>query len=328
MVERVPTEIVEGDSIRVLTIHSCPERCIFCHNEGSHDYLHTPIGVAETIAFAKNARNEFGLGVVHLTGGEPTIHPRIIDLVSELKQAEFRVQMTTNGDLNPDLLDQIIAAGLDSFNFSLHAITPEGFRKTQISGGLNERPEYYDFLMRRKTSNIERARQSVRVKLNTVVISEEITGKVIDYAIEKSIPLRLMRNLNNVVESDRLIDKMLFERGLQPIKEQVARSDSGGAGTVFGFVENKKQVVDIKVKKFGDVYLDSICKSCALKNTSRCRERFYGMRIGINAETLKTEVRLCLDRDDSEVVIDPKEAFKGKHYRALKANYITKPLKS
>ena len=328
MVERVPTEIVEGDSIRVLTIHSCPERCFFCHNEGSADYLPARIDVAETVDFAKKARKEFGLGVVHLTGGEPTLHPQIVDLVSKLKQDKFRVQLTTNGDLNSDLLDQIIAAGVDSLNFSLHATTPEDFRKTQILGGPDERPEYYNFLMKRKISNIERARSLVRVKLNTVVISEEITGKVIDYAIGKGIPLRLMRNLNNIVESDRLIDKMLFERGLQPIKEQIARDDSGGSGTVYGFVDNKTQVTDIKVKKFGDVYLDSICEGCPLKNTPRCRERFYGMRIGVNTETLKTEVRLCLDRDDSEVVIDPKDVFEGKHYRSLKANYIKEPLKS
>jgi len=320
MVERIPTETIRGDSIRILTTHACQERCDFCHNEGADDYLHTPIDISETVDFCKKARDEFGLTVAHLTGGEPTLHPQVVELVEALNQADFSVQMTTNGDLNPELLDEILSAGIDSVNFSLHAITPDGFRRTQALGGLSQKPEYYEFLMRRKKSNIESARQVTRVKLNTVVISEEITGDVIDFALDNNIPMRLMRNLNAVEESDRIIDKLLSERGLRPIKEQEAAGDSGGSGTVFGF-EMEGQESDIKVKKFGAVYLESICNGCPLKDTPRCRERFYGMRIGVNPETLQNEVRLCIDRDDQEVVVDPGKIFQGKHYQALKDNY-------
>jgi hypothetical protein len=159
------------------------------------------------------------------------------------------------------------------------------------------------------------------VKLNTVVIKEDITGKVIDFAIEREIPIRLMRNLNNVEESDRIIDRLLSERRLYPIKEQEAVGDSGGSGTVFGLAESMAHEPDIKVKKFGEVYLESICNDCPLKNTSRCREKFYGIRIGVNSETLQNEVRLCIDRDDPETVVSPNDIFEGKHYKALKNNY-------
>jgi len=320
MSERLPTETVQGDSIRVLATHACQERCNFCHNEGAKDYLHTPIGIEETVAFSKRARDEFGLTVVHLTGGEPTLHPQIVDLARALKRADFSVQMTTNGDLPPHLLDEIIEAGVSSINFSLHAITPEDFRTTQVPGGLNEKLEYYEFLMRRKKSNIEKARQSAKVKLNTVVINEEITGKVIDFAFEQNIPLRLMRNLNNIEESDRIIEKLLSEKELRPILKQEAGGDSGGSGTVYGSISGNVQNPDVKVKKFGAVYLSSICESCRLKDTPRCREKFYGIRINVNPETLENEVRLCIDRDD-EVVVKPSEIFEGRHYEALKQNY-------
>jgi len=321
MIERLLTETIRGDSIRILTTHACQERCVFCHNEGADDYLHTPIDINETVDFCKKARDEFGLTVAHLTGGEPTLHPQVVELVGALKKADFNVQMTTNGDLNPDLLDEILEAGVDSINFSLHAITPDGFRRTQALGGLSHKPEYYEFLMKRKKSNIEKARLSVRVKLNTVVINEEITGEVIDFVIENNIPLRLMRNLNNVEESDKIINALLSERGLFPIKEQEAAGDSGGSGTVYGFANAGLGDPDIKVKKFGAVYLNSVCEGCPLKNTPRCRERFYGMRIGVNPETLQNEVRLCIDRDDPEVVVSPHEIFEGKHYNALLNNY-------
>jgi len=70
MVERLPYDIVKGDSIRVLTTHACQERCYFCHNEGADDYLQAPIDVNEAVSFSQKARQEFGLSVVHLTGGE------------------------------------------------------------------------------------------------------------------------------------------------------------------------------------------------------------------------------------------------------------------
>ena len=283
--------------------------------------MNTPIDIGETVSFARKAKEEFGLSVVHLTGGEPTLHPRIVYLVDAIKKAELNIQMTTNGDSNPDLMNNIISAGVGSINFSLHAITVEDFRKTQSFGGLSENHDYYVFLMKRKISNIEMAKKLVHIKLNTVVINDQITGRVIDFALERGIPLRLMRNFNDVEKSDRIINKLFFEKGLCAVKEQEAIGDSGGSGTVFEFADRRSQKPDVKVKKFGDVYLDSICNGCPLKHTPRCKEKFYGLRMGVNSETLKNEVMLCISRNDKEVIIDPQEVFQGKHLEALKHNY-------
>jgi len=321
MVERLPTEIVRGNSIRVLATHACQERCFFCHNEGAIDYVHAPIDIEEIVEFSRKARDEFGLNVVHLTGGEPTLHPQIVELTKSLKDADFQVRMTTNGDLEPELLDKIIDAGVDSINFSLHAITPEDFQATQALSNLRKKPDYFSFLIDRKLSNISRARLRTNVKLNSVVINSEITGRLIDYALKEQIPLRLMRNLNNIEESDFLIEKLLSERGLKPIREQIAKGDSGGSGTVYGYTDSEGKEAEVKVKKFGTVYLESICDGCVLRDTPRCRERFYGMRVGVNPQTHETEVGLCIDREDGEASVSPEQIFKGRHYEALKKNY-------
>lgn len=323
MAERLRTETVRGDSIRILTTHACQERCNFCHNEGAQDYLHTPIDVEEIVDFCQKARKEYGLTVAHLTGGEPTLHPQIAELTSLLKEADFRVQMTTNGDLEPQLLDKIIDAGVDSINFSLHAVTPEDFKIMQVPSERNRKKDYFQFLMERKLSNIERARERVKVKLNAVVINSEVTGRLIDYALENKIPLRLMRNLNNVEESDLVIESLLSERGLKPTVEQEAIGDSGGSGTIYSYGEENEDTAPVKVKKFGSVYLDIICEGCVLKNTPRCRERFYGVRIGVNPQTLGNEVRLCIDREDESVIVAPEKIFKGAYRESLKKNYET-----
>lgn len=322
MVEKISHEIVKGDSIRVLMTRACQERCFFCHNEGSSDNLQLPMNIDKTMPFLEKARDSFGLNVIHLTGGEPTLHPQLTEVITRLKDKNFEVQMTTNGNFNPELLNRIIDSGLNSVNFSLHAITPIDFRKTQIPKEKDSNLDYFDSIIRKKKNNIERAKGKMRVKLNTVVVNQEITGKVFDFAIENEIPLRLMRNLNSIKESDEVIEKLLLRRDLVPIREQEAIGDSGGSGTVYGFDRSSLKSVDIKVKKFGDVYLKTICDECFLRNTSKCREKFYGIRLGVNPKTLNNEVRLCIDRDDPNVLINPDRIFKGSYYEALLNNYV------
>ena len=326
MVEHLARQSIHGDSLRILTTHTCQERCYFCHNEGSNDYRHSPIDIPETVDFAKKVRQEFGLEVAHLTGGEPTLHPQLIELITSLRDANLKVKMTSNGDFHPDLLNEIVSAGVESINFSLHAINAEDYRATQSTLVQNKSKEYYDFLVKRKKRNIDKARQLIKTKLNTIFITRQITGKVLDFAIEEKIPIRLMRNLDEVKKSNEILCNILEQRGLVPIKEQFATGDSGGSGIVYGYL-NKPISPDVKVKKFGDVYLSSICDECNFKHTDKCRERFYGMRISMNLKTGENEVRLCIDKEGQEAVVSLEDIFKGKHYQALKDNYAPRKRK-
>ena len=45
--------------------------------------------------------------VVYFTGGEPTLHPNIIDIVEYADKLGLVTTMTTNGTANPDLLLQL-----------------------------------------------------------------------------------------------------------------------------------------------------------------------------------------------------------------------------
>lgn len=310
-----------GDSIRVIMTRSCQERCDFCHREGGKDYKGYLVDVEEVLRFSKKVRENFGLNVVHLTGGEPTLHPQIVDLVEKLNNESFGVQMTTNGDSSPDLLKEIVWAGARSINFSLHAIRAESFQKMQIT---DKDSGYYRGLLERKIENIMQIRPLVKVKINTVTIDEKTTGEVVDFAIENDIPLRLMRNLNKVPESDKIIASILSQRGLQPVMEEVAIGDSGGSGIIYASVNQEFHSPSIKVKKFGEVYLSSICDDCSLKGSLKCRERFYGIRFGANPITGRNEVTLCIDKDDGTTVVSPDEIFEGGYRQSLEENYIEK----
>lgn len=291
----------------------------FCHNEGQTNYDHLPVDVKQSVEFASRVRDEFGISIVHLTGGEPTLHPHLIELIGELSGQGLSVQMTTNGDSKVDLLRDAIQAGLSSVNFSMHAIDTDDFMAMQALKVFNRPRDKYDQLMIAKEQNIEMALGLTEVRFNTVLVNERITGRVLDFAMERGIPIRLMRNLNMVNESEAALQNLLRGRGLNPAKLQVAVGDSGGSGTVYFRAGLESGV---KVKRFGDVYLESICTLCPIKDTPECRERFYGMRYGIAVDTHLPEVRLCIDRDDGQVRVDPESIFQEPHYSALRNTYL------
>ena len=61
--------------------------------------------------------------VVLLTGGEPLLHPRLIDFVKRLAEHEFTAALNTNGALlTPDRASELIEAGLSKINISLDGI--------------------------------------------------------------------------------------------------------------------------------------------------------------------------------------------------------------
>ncbi len=55
-------------------------------------------------------------------GGEPLVHPRILDMVDYIKANNMHIILFTNGMLlKPDTVDHLIKAGLDTLYWSIHA---------------------------------------------------------------------------------------------------------------------------------------------------------------------------------------------------------------
>lgn len=63
--------------------------------------------------------------VVYFTGGEPTLHPHIVDIVKYANDRGLVTTMTTNGTANHDLLSQLKKAGLYLLSVSLDHWDPE-----------------------------------------------------------------------------------------------------------------------------------------------------------------------------------------------------------
>ena len=89
----------------------CNLRCPFCHNADlvSGNDSDLPFSFEETVAFLK-ARAKILDGVC-VTGGEPLLHPEILDLFAAIKQLGLAVKLDTNGTF-PGRLKTAVCEGL------------------------------------------------------------------------------------------------------------------------------------------------------------------------------------------------------------------------
>ncbi|MCG8590425.1 MAG: radical SAM protein [Proteobacteria bacterium] len=123
----------------------CPHSCAFCyysHFDGHEDPFHAlrtlPYrALAECTALADDFAR-WGLTHCDITGGEPVLHPEIVELVRHVeREADVRARIITLGQftLRRDKrsgrrrLDALLDAGLSDFLFSIHAARQETFKE-------------------------------------------------------------------------------------------------------------------------------------------------------------------------------------------------------
>lgn len=118
------TDHQEGSRYEVHVGFACCYRCVFCPSAapGSHRRRARPDEVAAEIERA--ARQ--GATSLNFSGGEPSIHPAIADLVGIAREQGFQhIGMITNGRglSDPDALDLLCERGLTQVSLSIHSHT-------------------------------------------------------------------------------------------------------------------------------------------------------------------------------------------------------------
>jgi pyruvate formate lyase activating enzyme len=117
----------DGCVAAVIYLPGCNFRCPFCHNRqlvlAPEEYEEIPIEFVEEYI---RENSEFLDGIV-ITGGEPTIHFDLPELIKRIKGLGIRVKLDTNGT-NPEMLKDLIDAGLIDFvAMDLKAPLDEGY---------------------------------------------------------------------------------------------------------------------------------------------------------------------------------------------------------
>ena len=96
-----------GKVAAVIFTQGCNYRCPFCHNPDLvlPELFNPSLSVDHIMAFLAQRRGQLQ-GVV-ITGGEPTLHADLKDLLRQIKALGFLVKLDTNGS-HPDRLKEIL----------------------------------------------------------------------------------------------------------------------------------------------------------------------------------------------------------------------------
>jgi len=109
------------DRLELHLTYTCPERCVFCSEEHRMNrYRQFPVTWGR-VATILRTHAERGVKAVHLTGGEPTIHPKFIDVLRLAKKLGMRTSVGTIGTMlaRPKFADEALPF-LDEALFSIH----------------------------------------------------------------------------------------------------------------------------------------------------------------------------------------------------------------
>ncbi len=102
LLRRVSMIDYPGRLCRVLFLAGCNMRCVFCHNRELIEPREESLSWDRLEEILVSSRENW-VDSVTVTGGEPTLNPRLHELVLRLKNLGFKVKLDTNGS-SPDRL--------------------------------------------------------------------------------------------------------------------------------------------------------------------------------------------------------------------------------
>lgn len=226
----IKTSLLDWDGHVVASIYlpGCNFRCPFCHNPDVvlHPETFDEIPLKE-IEESVRDHADFLDGVV-VTGGEPTIHKDLPDLIRSLKSLGVKVKLDTNGS-NPDMLKDLIEAGLiDYVAMDLKAPLNEKYDElTGISTPLGDIKRSIDIL---ESSGIDHEFRTTLVPILLTVPDVEAMAAYIGgtkkYALQQFRPGRTLDpNLEKVSPLSSAKVRTMAERAKLYVRKVVIRGD-------------------------------------------------------------------------------------------------------
>jgi cyclic pyranopterin phosphate synthase len=149
--------------LRVSLTDRCNLRCVYCMPEQMVFRPSAEMLSEDEFITVLQAASALGFDKFRLTGGEPTVHPGIVNITSAISQLPTtkEIAMTTNGLKLRKLAAPLKAAGMSRVNVSIDSLDPVKFKRITRWGNVDD-----------VWAGIEAAEQVglTPIKLNAVVI--------------------------------------------------------------------------------------------------------------------------------------------------------------
>lgn len=306
-------------SIRIKVTDRCSWNCYWCHNEGSGKRDPKKVGDMIWNEELSNAlsrfREELSIKELHLTGGEPTAHPEIANLIREMHNRGYIIKATSTG-CSEQKLREIVSSGLRGINISFHALDPEILRSTQLNRG----SKWANKQLRQQINTVLLALDlGIEVKLNVVITGIQDLSRALSiygWARQYKLPLRMM----NEIESGHRAINAVFEFVRLVEAVEIGRKYIRGSSSYSIFFRTNDDYT-FAVKLIDDTYLErTMCGGCYVRQKSMCGEKFYGVRLEsrLYDGSYRVFVRLCIHRTDPDTYIPVDKFFDTPQFYELK----------
>ncbi|MFI5753925.1 radical SAM protein [Streptomyces sp. NPDC051569] len=313
-------------TLRVKIIDACGLSCTFCHNEGTpvtadnlgksageftgtagragrvSIYLSTngasflPARVEPDADFAlalAAVRGSLDTSEVHFTGGEPTLHPRLPELVAMGCRLGLTVGLTSNGENGAAVLADCAAAGLDRINLSVFGSTPDELAAVQAprigSAKLAERK------LAALHATMETAlSHGVKVSANIVVPDHAHVSRVVKTIEEygRDVVVRMLVSLADGGVSLSATQEILDRLDAVPVRH-ILTAGGSDQRTQYRLPDGRL----LYAKSIRPVRLPETCADCRFNNDRDCQEGYYGLRL-YRAQGGPFMVGVCIQRMD------------------------------
>jgi cyclic pyranopterin phosphate synthase len=161
--------------LRISLTDHCNLRCIYCMPEDQTFRPNPELMQDDEITLLTRLFASLGFDKIRLTGGEPTVRNRIVEIVRGIASTEGirTVSMTTNGVLLRKLARPLAEAGLKRVNVSIDTLNAEKFERLTRWGKLKD---VWDGIVAAEEAGLK------PVKLNAVVVKGYNEADVVDLA--------------------------------------------------------------------------------------------------------------------------------------------------
>ena len=129
-------------------LNGCNFRCPYCHNAELLGDAEPVMSVEGLLAFLQKRRGI--LDGVCITGGEPTLHPELSELIRSIRALGFAVKLDTNG-YRPEVLGALLGEGLLDY----------------VAMDLKNGPQAYAQTVGLPAVDLERVGESIRLLLDS-----------------------------------------------------------------------------------------------------------------------------------------------------------------
>ncbi len=212
--------------LRISLTDHCNLRCVYCMPEDMTFRPTAEMMQDDEVLLLMRLFASLGFDKFRLTGGEPTVRARIVELVRQMSAVPGvrSLSMTTNGVLLDQLAVPLKEAGLERVNISLDTLDPQRFKAITRWGSFE-----------RVWAGILAAEQAglLPVKLNAVVVrgfNDEDVPAMARLTLEHPWQVRFIEmmpfggatslQLNQAVKSEEMIARIRAEVGpLEPLNE-------------------------------------------------------------------------------------------------------------